>query len=215
MIKIVNLSEIVYIYDVNRGGYTHKFESTEDVLKFLAANRQTNWYNTLYTNPYLDNINMGNDKEIRYERVRTYDAKKDEYVYQNEPYLIDKPYIFIDGYNRIIDVRIYSKIIEMYANNGFTDYRNSWAKRKKRKIVYSEFRREPVQYTGKRSNSRYYRMIRTFNECRQNSAVEIQDYVRVARKPKSLPDNRNDDFVRSRCKSKSWKDCTKKRKQWM
>ena len=58
MIKIVNLSEIVYIYDVNRGGYTHKFESTEDVLKFLAVNRQTNWYNTLYTNPYLDNINI-------------------------------------------------------------------------------------------------------------------------------------------------------------
>ena len=52
------------------------------------------------------------------------------------------------------------------------------------------------------------------NEKRKNSVVEEYEYIRPSHRVKNLP-NSWDDEPCSRYDSKCWKDCSKKRKQWM
>lgn len=75
-----------------------------------------------------------------------------------------------------------------------------------------EFRKGPVPNTGKFSGYRYFRHMKTTQERRKNSDPEVYEYVRPARRSDNLP-NSYDDITRDYYKS--WKHCTKKRKQWM
>lgn len=54
--------------------------------------------------------------------------------------------------------------------------------------------------------------MKTTQERRKNSDPEVYEYVRPARRSDNLP-NSYDDITRDYYKS--WKHCTKKRKQWM
>lgn len=218
MYKIENLSEKIYLYDVNNGYYTHAFPSIDDMLKFLASNSQKNWFGNTYSNTYLDNVNMGNDKYYAPIRHQGYSDSNGDYQSDIEYVVCDKQYMFVDGNYRIIDPRIYKSKIDFYRENGITDYVNLWKKKKKyrwyRDIPY-EFRSDPVPIVGSKcSCGRYYRHPHTMNERRLNSVPEYKEFVRPSRKGFHLP-NAWDDITRSRIKSKSWKDCTKKRKQWM
>lgn len=218
MYKIENLSEKIYVYDVNNGYYTHAFPSLDDLLKFLASNSQKNWCGNTYSNTYLDNINMGNDKYYFPIRHKGYTDSNGEYQADIEYVVYNKQYMFVDGYYRIIDPRIYKSKIDFYRENDITDYVNLWKKKKKyrwyRDIPY-EFRSDPVPIVGSKGyRCRAYRHPHTMNERRLNSIPEYKDYVRPSRSGFNLP-TVWDDLTRSRLGSKSWKDCTKKRKQWM
>ena len=218
MYKIENLSEKIYVYDVHSGYYTHAFPSIDDMLKFLASNSQKNWYGNTYSNTYLDNINMGNDKYYAPIRHQGYSDSNGDYQSDIEYVVCDKQYMFVDGDYRIIDPRIYKSKIDFYRDNDITDYVNLWKKKKKyrwyRDIPY-EFRSDPVPIVGSKcSRGRYYRHPQTMNERRLNSIPEYKEFVRPSRCGFALP-TVYDDIVRSRLGSKSWKDCTKKRKQWM
>ena len=218
MYKIENLSEKIYLYDVNNGYYTHAFPSIDDMLKFLASNSQKNWCGNNYINTYLDNVNMGNDKYYFPIRHKGYTDSNGDYQSDIEYVIYDKQYMFIDGDYRIIDPRIYKSKIDFYRDNNITDYVNLWKKKKKyrwyRDIPY-EYRSDPVPCVGSKCrHSRYYRHPQTMNERRLNSIPEYKDYVRPSRSGYNLP-TVWDDITRSRIRSKSWKDCTKKRKQWM
>ena len=108
----------------------------------------------------------------------------------------------------------------MYEKGQF-DY-ESYPKRKKRWSKYSlanrysKFREEPVPFTGKRSGTQAYRMPKLHNLYKQIADKEYQEFVRPKRNLNNLPNVYWDDApVRSRFDSRSWKDCTKKRKQWM
>lgn len=218
MFKVENLSEKVYVYDVHSGYYIYAFPTLDDLLKFLASNSHKNWCENTYSNSYLENINMGNDKYYFPIRHKGYTDSNGDYQTDIEYVVYDKQYMFIDGNYRIIDPRIYKSKIDFYRENNITDYVNLWKKKKKhrwyRDIPY-DFRSDPVPIVGSKcSRSRVYRHPHTMNERKLNSIPEYKDYVRPSRSGFSLP-TVYDDLVRSRIGSKSWKDCTKKKRQWM
>ena len=76
-----------------------------------------------------------------------------------------------------------------------------------------EYRKDPVPgvHARKRIGS-YYRSFRTMNERRAFFACD-EKLVRGSRRPKSLPNNWDDEVVTKMC-TRSWKR-TKKQKQWM
>lgn len=218
MYNIEDLSKKVYVYDVHSGYYTHAFPTVDDLLKFLAANSYKDWCCTAYNNTYLDNVNMGNDKYYAPIKHQGYVDSEGKYQTNIEYVIYDKKYMFVDGYFRIIDPRIYKSKIDFYRDNNITNYVNLW-KKKKVHSWYSnipyEFRFDPVPIVGSKcSRGRYYRHPHTMNERRLNSISEYKEFVRPSRSGFYLP-TAWDDITRSRIKSKSWKDCTKKRKQWM
>lgn len=121
-----------------------------------------------------------------------------------------RKFIIFDGLNRVIDISQFKEEISNFIPKKRKWSIYSWRKR----IPYlPEFRKGPVPGTG-HCHHRYYclRMIKTTQERRMNSNPEVYEYIRPARRSNNLP-NLYDDIWRNY--SKSWKDCTKKRKQWM
>lgn len=221
MYQNIDKSEKIYLYDVYQGAYVKMFPTKLDALKFLASKREKLDWCKEDRNVYLDNINMGNDKQISYVQKYYVDIEG-KYHYFHEEELVDRQYIFVDGLDRIIDFRIYKKEIEYLAKQGIFDY-NSYPEKKKSKYSYYrfvrnnyKFRQEPVPFTGKKYRGKYYRIPKLHNLYKQTSDVEYKDFVRAKRNLNNLPNIYWDDApLRSRANSKSWKDCSKKRKQWM
>lgn len=217
MFKIENKSEIIYLYSVSKGGWIYKFPSILDVLKFLAAGTHIEWFQNIDHNQYLDDINMGSDMKV-YRVPHSYqDAKTGEWDVEYQETWVEREFIFIDGLGRYIDFRIYKKEIQKLKDAGDIKYKIIRIPKKKRNKWFfrnnkHEFRKGPVPGTGHHGGYRWLRHVKTTNERRQNSDPEIYEYIRPARRCNALP-NLYDDIPRQY--SKSWKDCTKKRKQWM
>ena len=220
MYNNIDKSEKIYLYDVYQGAYVKMFPTKLDALKFLATKRENIDWCKEDRNTYLDHINMGNDKENQ-TVPKTYWDNDGQMRFYYDIQMVDRQYIFVDGLNRIVDFRIYKKEINYLYDKGMFDY-ESYPKRKKRWSKYSlanrysKFREEPVPFTGKRSGTQAYRMPKLHNLYKQIADEEYQDFIRPKRNLNNLPNVYWDDApVRSRFKSRSWKDCTKKRKQWM
>ena len=220
MYNNIDKSEKIYLYDVYQGAYVKMFPTKLDALKFLATKRENIDWCKEDRNTYLDHINMGNDKENQ-TVPKTYWDNDGQMHFYYDIQMVDRQYIFVDGLNRIVDFRIYKKEINYLYDKGMFDY-ESYPKRKKRWSKYSlanrysKFREEPVPFTGKRSGTQAYRMPKLHNLYKQIADEEYQDFIRPKRNLNNLPNVYWDDApVRSRFKSRSWKDCTKKRKQWM
>lgn len=76
-----------------------------------------------------------------------------------------------------------------------------------------EFRKDPIPGIHNRcSIGRYFRRMRTQNE-RKNFYAADPEFTRGRRRPRQLP-TWWDDKIRTDQKSTSWKNCTKKSKQW-
>ena len=220
MYQNIDKTEKIYLYDVYQGAYVKMFPTKLDALKFLASNKEKIDWCKEDRNTYLDHINMGNDKENQ-TVPKTYWDNDGQMRFYYDIQMVDRQYIFVDGLNRIVDFRIYKKEINYLYDKGMFDY-ESYPKRKKRWSKYSlanrysKFREEPVPFTGKRSGTQAYRMPKLHNLYKQIADEEYQDFIRPKRNLNNLPNVYWDDApVRSRFKSRSWKDCTKKRKQWM
>lgn len=221
MYNNIDKSEKIYLYDVYQGAYVKMFPTKLDALKFLATKRENIDWCKEDRNTYLDHINMGNDKENQ-TVPKTYWDNDGQMRFYYDIQMVDRQYIFVDGLNRIVDFRIYKKEINYLYDKGMFDY-ESYPKRKKSKYSYYrfeksnyKFREDPVPFTGKRSGTQAYRMPKLHNLYKQIADEEYQDFIRPKRNLNNLPNVYWDDApVRSRFKSRSWKDCTKKRKQWM
>lgn len=220
MYNNIDKTEKIYLYDVYQGAYVRMFPTKLDTLKFLASNREKIDWCKEDRNRYLDHINMGNDKENQ-TIPKTYRDNDGQMRFYYDIQMVDRQYIFVDGLDRIIDFRIYQKEINYLHEKGQFDY-ESYPKRKKRWSKYSlanrysKFREEPVPFTGKRLGTQAYRMPKLHNLYKQIADEEYQEFVRPKRNLNNLPNLYWDDApVRSRFDSRSWKDCTKKRKQWM
>lgn len=173
--------------------YTNKYWKIGDKSKLIE-------YCATRINPKFFQISMNkNDtyRQITWTGPREY---KVEYF--------TRQYMFFDGLFRIIDIREFKDEILNFKYPKRTYGWRWWRK----PCNLPEFRRGPVPGTGKLRRCYGIRAVKTFREKKSNSNPEIYKYIRPARRSNNLPDL-YDDIWRS--SSKSWKDCTKKRKQWM
>lgn len=189
----------IYLYNVWKQQYTNVFKDEEELINFLVNHtRKSCWWenkNGYARNEYLDDINMTGN------------------------------YMFIKEDNSILDARIYWEEVKrrweakqnfLWAQSHISDdaqYGDKYAKYKTRKgkeegIFF--FRCSPVPEIHKYSHGSWYRRPHTLNEMKQNSDPEYSKYTRPARR--LLPTTWDDIYVEH---YKSWKHCTKKRKQWM
>lgn len=213
----IDKSEIIYLYDYQKGGAIQKFPSREDVLKFLARNTSKNFFERNYKNQYLDDINMtGNDIVSVYLWTGN---ELDGYTNKNSTYL--RRYCFIDDNNAVVDFRNdWEKIKKYYEEKNF-NYSVLWKEKRKHRWYWRfwndsyvpVFRRDPIPYTGKR-RGRYFRSFSCVAEMKMNANPEHKPFVRPKRNKNSLARINYWEDCRSRGRSKSWKDCTKKRHQY-
>lgn len=204
--------KVYKIYDVNNGYFIRTFDTFTELLEFLARHQHVDsWWGEYrpglegvfgYCNTYLDDVNMNfNDKKYVSRELSP------------TSYWI-RSYLFLDEENRIFDPRKYiNEIIDIIKNNKFTK-RKRYGYRCFYESQLPDFRKGPVPGTGVRHNHRgsYYRHPKTMNEKRQSANVEYKEYIPPKKHILNIPDAW-DEIPRS--KSKSWKDQTKKRKQWM
>ena len=78
-------------------------------------------------------------------------------------------------------------------------------------MVTVRFRYDPVPCSGSYRCGNFYRGIKTTQELRWNYAHK--DFTRGKRRKKMLP-NTWDDLPRNDYRDRSWKSCTKRRKQY-
>lgn len=210
MYNTYNKGNVVYLYDCHKEQYIQKFPSYSDVLKFVAASCYRTWYNSVCSE-YIDDINVSGDIKAYYQPDGT-----TKYY--------SRRYYFVDGSNRIIDIRKDWNIILKYFNTGDVSYKICWQSKKSLKWARRhadagnyEFRSDPVPNVHKLPNCRYYRNIKVMNEYRQIFDDEYGQFYRPKRKNdiKSVVSYYGDDAIRSTAKNRSWKVCTKKRKQYM
>ena len=208
----------IYLYNVWKQQYTNVFKDEEELINFLVNHtRKSCWWESKngYTrNEYLDDINM---------------TGKDTYLYytgwdSSETRL--RPYMFVKEDNSILDARIYWEEVKrrLEAKQDFlwaqshisydAQYGDRYAKYKTRRGKEEDiffFRCSPVPGIHKYSHGSWYRRRpRTLNEMKQNSDPKYSKYTRPARR--RLSTTWDDIYVEH---YKSWKHCTKKRKQWM
>lgn len=182
-------SQIYYVQDFSNNKVT-KIGSKQELIIWCVHNLEKSFYQ----------VNM-NGNDLYRSDIWDY--------YRNEPiplYYLRK-YLFFDGLFRIIDVRQFSKEIlnYVYPKQKRTLYKWKY-------IELPQFRNGPIPYTGYSKHYCGLRHMKTTNERRQNCAPELKEFVRAKRNKGNLPNAWDDIF---RPYSKCWKDCTKKRKQWM
>lgn len=199
-----------FIYDLYTKTYAEQFESEEELINFLVKKTYKSYWHNTYQNHYLDNIAMNcNDVGYSFDD-KTLTGKES-----------DRRYFFIDSYDRIFDARKYWPVLkERYNENAYLDLRVSEdAKRGDKYYCYVwrkeglySFRNGPVPGIHKIRGYNYIRSPHTTRELRDNCNDKYINFVRGKRK--KLPTLYDDIAVTSN-KSKSWKDCTKKEKQWI
>lgn len=213
MFKPEDKTQIIYLFDRYNNGWTIRFSTIDDALKFIASKGKSHNSNDYY---FFKEISLSDDMYRFEEYYQYYDEDLSRYIYSSDVRYYSRRYTFIDGTNRTLDLRNYlDKIDSFYESKEFNyDYYPKKRRRKDSSNVHNfEFRKAPVPRTGKYGHKYYLRAVRTTNEIRLNSIPEHQPFVRPSRRPHNLP-NLYDDIWRD-YHSKSWKDCTKKRKQWM
>lgn len=193
MYKTFDKSTEYYCLDV----YTNKYWKIGDKAKLIE-------YCFRNINNKFYQVSM-NGKDTYSEITWDFEGKERNVEY------FTRRYLFFDGLNRIIDIRQFEEEISRFAYPK-REFKNFYLWRHQ-KTSLPEFRGGPVPGTG-HCHYRYccLRHMRTTQERRMNSDPEVYEYVRPCRRSNNLP-NLYDDIWRDY--SKSWKDCTKKKKQWM
>ena len=175
-----------------------RFEDEDEVIGFIAERCRREPSDGTIVSDLLDSINAtGNDVE-RFH----YDAERGEAVYERL-----RPYRFVDADGRVTDPRIFEDEImnRFVASEGMR-------KRKRRRSAEHGFRKDPIPYTGKGKKMKRRRYRTWFRNRRLDLIPEYGGYVR---KKAVVKDGWDDwDGVPFRRVSKSWKDNSKRRRQW-
>ena len=208
----------IFLIDLYERKCVREFQNIEEIIEGIAIKMENDVLNSIFNEKYFDfdydDINMtGND--IKFCRL--------PFVEPHISYELRR-YIFIDAYNRIIDIRQYKDAIKKrYEENIEKSDKNDWdsfqygeklfqrAYFSSRIIKEYRFRCEPVPDIHKSGKyDKCYRRVRTFAECRENACVEYKNFIRPKRR--YIP-TLYDDIRRGN--QKSWKRQSKKKKQWM
>ena len=184
-----------YLYDCIQNKFEFVCEDWQELLMYIASYNSYAWWKPSEKhNSILDDYNCT-------LKDKNYDCSIG---------FFPKRYVVFDHTMRIIDVRLYQKKILSIPVDAYHRYKfENKPAVKWWQNALPEFRKGPVPHTGQHWRQ-YYRSPKTFNEIRQNSNPEHKEYVRKKRKyiPTTLDD-------KMRGFSRSWKDQSKKRKQWM
>lgn len=216
MHKVANNSEKYYVFNIVSNKLIIELSGKDELIHWFArsqnSKKEWSWDSSKYNNKYLDNLNItGEDTYL----LSTYTSDGFNYDY------VTREYMVIDGYNRVIDVRLFYKDIlaeaKRLSNIPYKYDRGSWYISAMRRDVGknyngAKFRQEPVPYIRHRRGYKFYRRIRTTNELRQNTAPEMKEFVRASRREHNLPTSWDE---RSRHIDNCWKSQRKCRKQWM
>lgn len=182
-----NIEKRYYMYSFLKN-YALRFENFNELLDYVKL-KNTISYNGKITNIYLDNISMNFNDVVSYWFFEKNEVSKRDYLFYDEEF-------------RIIDLRLYSN--EILLNN---------IKHKENKIKKGYvFRKTPISGIHKVKREGIYKQNRTkyLKEMKDNLNVE-EKYIRKKRVNK-LETFRNDDNLKSL--SYSWKDQSKKERQW-
>lgn len=186
------------------------FNNFDELIEYIRLKNRKSYNYKILENDYLENISLNyNDNKIKFifgEYTEYYEKVKREYLFYDEDF-------------KIIDLRIYSDLIitkndiKIAKENNFLSYNyfsnKEYLKQKKGYI----YRKTPVSGIHKINNVGIPNSNRTkyLKEMKINQDIE-EKYLRKKR-VNSLKENRNYDIYNRI--SKSWKDQTKKKKQWM
>ena len=212
-----------YLYSFRDSAWVNSFDSEEKLLTYFVRN-----YNTFF--------GEDNDVNLTWHDTRvTYDWRT------NEETQTLRNYVLVDSSNRIINPEIYREKVDTlidglpeddlerlrrYERMGLTHMWRFW--NKERHVPHDElqhgdvlytcdtnyrFRQDPVPGIGRnRGHFRcWYRLPRTTAEFRDMADKENEPYIRRRRR-KQIP-TAWDDIPK--CVQRSWKEQSKKPKQWM
>lgn len=219
MTKIENNSKY-YIIDLHRGNQRiREFYNEEALIDWLVCQTRevfVLWGKAQIKNTYLDEIALSVNDTMESVDLKT-----------GEGTLITRRFMFYDERHRIIDARIYwEEVKRRYLARKERKYDRRvpddtqygdvlykyrwWTGKPEGKYIY---RCSPVPNTRCwRGGGHYYRHPQTTNEFKKNTDPEYKQYVRAKRR--HLPTTWDDIRISSN-DDRSWKSCTKKRKQWM
>ncbi len=195
-----------YGYSCVKQAYLYVAENWNALIEWIAN------YN--YTPHWSENIAFGSNKKIRNRILDDFNCTFQDtcvhYDWDNVRSYLREYTVFDDDF-RIIDMRLYEKEIVAYRRpKSFKRKYKNKAMEYKYEKTKPEFRNGPVPRTGKRGGYFCIRHPHTLNEMKQNCDIEHRDYVRKRRN--HLPTTYDDIW---RVTSRSWKDQSKKKKQWM
>lgn len=185
-----------YIYNCWKEQYVYSCNTLDELIKYIAKFNYSPFLSKKNSNRFINSFNCT--------------LKDVEFVFDKNKYVL-KEYTVFDENFRIIDIRQYKDEILSY--DYLKRHKAKWATpalEYKYEKTKPEFRAGPVPNTGRRHHGSYYRSPKTFAEIRENANPEYKEFVR--KKRLYLPTTW-DDLPKSY--SKSWKDQSKKRKQWM
>lgn len=219
-----------YLYNNYTKAYENTFVDREDMLAYLASDNHyksgfSNVNKTWYSKQPVWNSYWANYCKFRNSDASVYNSfiadkitttfgyyHKEFSVLSNEDILSHYLIIFDEDFKIFNPYSYKEEIFEETKRRRVVQHKKySWEKQK----VKCEFRKDPVPLSGMcHYHSKYYRQIDLHRIRKQEYNPEYKDYFR--------PKYRNQfgehwwlENTRSRCKSKSWKDCTHKEKQWM
>lgn len=136
MYNIYNKSNIFYLYDFFKNK-TYFIGNKLDLLKILAKAFKIFDYNDSETwfNEYLDDINMGKDFS-NYRKISLSTDNNGNSFFLEKIIIENKRYLFFDGFDRIIDIRIYKDDAIKCLKNDKIEYKYipKYKKRQYRKI---------------------------------------------------------------------------------
>lgn len=191
-----------YVFECNKNSCFKILNSEKELISFLAKACYFSLRDNSLHNRYFDNLNMNT---------------KDLYFDENDSYKI-RSFVFIDSNNRVIDIRDYKERIfeEFILCKNKKSIHKSEKNPQYDELLYTwrgsyHYRTTPVPRTSSKHRYLYgIRFPRTSNEIKQNNNPFNKPFVRGKRR--NLPTCWDD---LCRIPQKSWKEQSKKRKQWM
>lgn len=177
-----------YMYSFYKG-YAIEFKDFNKLINYVRLKNSLSYNGKYFTNVCLDNISLNQNDTITYYYRNKYEVSKREFLFYDEDF-------------RILDLRLYKDLI--------LNEDNKIEKIKSKKGYI--FRKTPVCRIHKRKKEGIYKQNRTkyLKEMKDNEKVE-ENYLRKKRVSK-LNNYRDRDTYKTL--SYSWKDQSKKRKQW-
>lgn len=113
MYNVFNKSDVFYLYDFSTN-QTQLIGNRENLIAFIAnAYRREGWSENRIENKYFKEINMGNDI---YYFVKTSTVKNEDDTYDRieEKCCSYRRYMFYDGYDRVVDIRLFEDECRKY-----------------------------------------------------------------------------------------------------
>ena len=113
MYNVFNKSDVFYLYDFSTK-QVQLIGNKKNLIAFIAkAYRCNGWSENRLENKYFEEVNMGNDI-YHFTKTTTIKNDDDTYQYIEEKCYNYRRYMFYDGYDRIVDIRLFEDECKKY-----------------------------------------------------------------------------------------------------